>query len=137
MPQESPTQAHICIVDDNPMAREVIMEQLSIEPYRVTQVPSGLELLEQLGTLQPDVILMDVMMPQMDGMYEVCHQIKQNTAYQHIHHPGYRPTSREDMLHGPAAGADEFLSKPVNGPELPRQSTHHAAHQAAVRLPPS
>ncbi|MFZ1399963.1 MAG: hybrid sensor histidine kinase/response regulator [Candidatus Promineifilaceae bacterium] len=118
MSQAISSQAHICIVDDNPMAREVIMEQLSIEPYRVTQVPGGLELLAQLATLQPDVILMDVMMPQMDG-YEVCRQIKQNITYQHI--PIILVTalnSREDMLHGLNAGADEFLTKPVNGPEL-------------------
>lgn len=117
MPQETP-QAHICIVDDNPMAREVIAEQLSIEPYQVTQVPSGLELLEQHTSLQPDVILMDVMMPQMNG-YDVCRAMKQDPARQHI--PIILVTalnSREDMLQGLDAGADEFLSKPVNGAEL-------------------
>lgn len=111
-------QAHICIVDDNQMAREVIVEQLATEPYQVTQFPSGIHLLEQLGHIQPDVILMDVMMPQLSG-YDVCHTIKQNIAYQHI--PIILVTalnSREDMLQGLDAGADEFLSKPVNGAEL-------------------
>ncbi|WP_420642393.1 hybrid sensor histidine kinase/response regulator [Candidatus Leptofilum sp.] len=118
MLQNSSVQSHICVVDDNPMAREVIAEQLSIEPYRVTLVASGLQLLEQLETIQPDVILMDVMMPQLSG-YDVCHQIKQNPNYQHI--PIILVTalnSREDMLQGLNAGADEFLSKPVNGSEL-------------------
>lgn len=118
MPQETTPQAHICIVDDNPMAREVIAEQLSIEPYQVTQAAGGLELLDQFDTIQPDVILMDVMMPQMNG-YDVCRQIKQNPARQHI--PIILVTalnSREDMLQGLDSGADEFLSKPVNGAEL-------------------
>lgn len=111
-------QAHICIVDDNKMAREVIAEQLSIEPYHVTQYPSGAHFLDSLETLQPDVILMDVMMPQLSG-YDVCHIIKKDVAYQHI--PVILVTalnSREDMLRGLDSGADEFLSKPVNGAEL-------------------
>lgn len=118
MSQANTKQACICVVDDNRMAREVITEQLSLEPYQVYQISSGLDLLERFDSLNPDVILMDVMMPQKSG-YEVCQEIKQNPARKHI--PIILVTAlngREDMLQGLEAGADEFLSKPVNGAEL-------------------
>jgi len=110
--------AHICIVDDNLTAREVIAEQLSVDSYFVKQITSGLELLEKFDDLEPDVILMDVMMPYMNG-YDVCQKIKQDPTRSHI--PIILVTalnSREDMLRGLESGADEFLSKPVNGAEL-------------------
>ncbi len=112
------TKPHICIVDDNHMAREVIAEQLSVESYRVTQVTGGLELLQTFDTLKPDVILMDVMMPYVNG-YDVCQEIKQDPARSYV--PIILVTalnSRDDMLRGLGSGADEFLSKPVNGAEL-------------------
>ena len=118
MTQISNKCPHICIVDDNQMAREVISEQLSVEKYQVTQVHSGLDLLDRFDQLNPDVILMDVMMPQVSG-YDVCRELKQNPARKHI--PIILITalnSREDMLHGLEAGADEFLTKPANGSEL-------------------
>ena len=111
-------QVRICVVDDNQMAREVISEQLSSESYQVIPIPSGIQLLEKFDALNPDVILMDVMMPHMSG-YDVCHKIKQHPNRQHI--PVILVTalaSREDMLRGLKSGADEFLSKPVNGSEL-------------------
>ena len=115
----NPTQqTQICIVDDNQMAREVIAEQLSLDAYEVRQFVSGVDLLEHIDTYDPDVILMDVMMPQMNG-YDVCQIIKQNPEKKHI--PIILVTalsSREDMLRGLEFGADEFLTKPVNGSEL-------------------
>lgn len=108
----------ICIVDDNKVAREVIAEQLSIEPYQIEMAASGLDLLQRFDDLNPDVILMDVMMPQLNG-YNVCQKLKQNETRQHI--PVIIITAlngREDMLRGLASGADEFLPKPVHGEEL-------------------
>lgn len=111
-------QPHICIVDDNQMAREVIADLLSTEGYEVSLASSGPEIIEHIGNIQPDVILMDVMMPGMSG-YDVCRALKQEEQWQHI--PIILVTAlngREDMLQGLNAGADEFLSKPVNGSEL-------------------
>lgn len=116
--QENGRTARICIVDDNQMAREVIADQLSLEPYHLVMAQCGIELLDKFEALDPDVILMDVMMPQMNG-YDVCRKIKQKPAWQHI--PIILVTalnSREDMLRGLDSGADEFLPKPVNGAEL-------------------
>ena len=117
-PAPSNHQPHICIVDDNEMAREVIADLLSTEGYNVSLATSGPEIIENIGRIQPDVILMDVMMPGMSG-YDVCHVLKQDEQWQHI--PIILVTAlngREDMLQGLQAGADEFLSKPVNGSEL-------------------
>lgn len=117
-PENKRKLASICVVDDNKFAREVIADQLSLEPYQIKLASSGVELLEKFDELMPDVILMDVMMPRLSG-YEVCQEIKQNEAWKHI--PIILVTtlnSREDMLQGLASGADEFLSKPVNGAEL-------------------
>lgn len=111
-------QPHICIVDDNQMAREVIADLLSTEGYEVSVASSGPEIIERIGDMQPDVILMDVMMPGMSG-YDVCRVLKQENPWKHI--PIILVTAlngREDMLQGLKAGADEFLSKPVNGSEL-------------------
>lgn len=108
----------ICVVDDNKLAREVIVELLSTEKYQVSVATNGPEILEGIDALNPDIILMDVMMPGMDG-YEVCQTIKQDEKWRHI--PIILVTAlngREDMLQGLNAGADEFLTKPVNGSEL-------------------
>lgn len=117
-PSAADNQPNICIVDDNDMAREVIADLLSIEGYTVSLASSGPEILERIDAIQPDVILMDVMMPGMSG-YDVCRILKQENEWKHI--PIILVTalnSREDMLQGLRAGADEFLSKPVNGSEL-------------------
>ncbi len=117
-PTAVPNLPHICIVDDNLMAREVIADLLSTEGYEVSLASSGPEIIERIGDIKPDVILMDVMMPGMSG-YDVCRLLKQEKQWQHI--PIILVTAlngREDMLQGLNAGADEFLSKPVNGSEL-------------------
>ena len=111
-------RATICIVDDNAAARETSAELLSPEPYDVLLLSSGLALLAQLDQMIPDVILLDVMMPEVDG-FEVCRRLKADAAWQHI--PVILLTaldSRTDLVQGLKAGADEFLTKPVNGPEL-------------------
>jgi signal transduction histidine kinase len=111
-------QPQILIVDDEPTARDTLEAFLYPENYDLVFANNGSEALNRLQELAPDVILCDVMMPDMDG-YEVCERIKINESWRHI--PLILITalnSKEDVVRGLDAGAEEFLSKPINGVEL-------------------
>ncbi len=108
----------VLVVDDEPNGFDVIEAHLFREGYDLTYAASGMEALRYLNNLQPDVILLDVMMPQMDGI-EVCRQIKSDPGSKHI--PIIMVTalnSKEDLARSLDAGADDFLTKPVSGVEL-------------------
>jgi DNA-binding response OmpR family regulator len=108
----------ILIVDDNESAAETLFALLASELYDVTCVASGKEALARMNELTPDVILLDVMMPEMSG-FEVCRILKQSANWKHI--PVILLTAyseSKDVAQGLDAGADEFLSKPVSGVEL-------------------
>lgn len=110
--------ARVLIVDDMPTAREMLGALLSVEGHNLLYATSGGELLDNLEEFNPDVILLDVMMPGLDG-FEVCRQIRADERWQHL--PIILITaldSRQDLVDGLDAGADDFLHKPVNGIEL-------------------
>ncbi len=110
--------ARVLIVDDEPSALYTLEMLLSPEPYEIAFASSGRDALLQLQGFNPDVILMDVMMPDLTG-FEVCRQLKADPAKRHI--PIVLVTAlnrKEDLVRGLDSGADEFVSKPVNGPEL-------------------
>ena len=111
-------QHSILVIDDEERIFDVIEGLLIREGYRLTYAPSGPAAIQQIDALQPDVILLDVMMPQMDGI-EACRQIKANPNWKHI------PiiivtalTSKADLARSLEAGADDFISKPINSLEL-------------------
>lgn len=109
---------YILIVDDDPSARETTELLLMPEGYQMSFAVSGPDALAQLAELEPDVILLDVMMPGMDG-YEVCRRLKAAAAWRHI--PVILVTAldtKENLALGLDAGADDFVSKPVNKLEL-------------------
>ncbi|MDZ7961287.1 MAG: hybrid sensor histidine kinase/response regulator [Aulosira sp. DedQUE10] len=108
----------ILLVDDEPDNFEVISGILYNCDYRLGYASSGVSALERLERSQPDVILLDVMMPELDGI-EVCRRIKANPNWQHI--PIVMVTAlnaKEDLARCLEAGADDFLSKPVSAVEL-------------------
>jgi signal transduction histidine kinase len=108
----------IMVVDDDPGMFDVIEALLYREGYELTYVSSGKAALDSLDTVQPDVILLDVMMPGMDGL-ETCRLLRADSQWKHI--PVIMVTaldSKDDLVRALDAGADDFLSKPVNGAEL-------------------
>jgi two-component system sensor histidine kinase/response regulator len=108
----------ILIVDDEPMARQMLQALLAREGYDLALAASGPEALARLDELGPDVILLDVMMPDMDG-FQVCQRLKTDERWRHI--PIILVTAldtKEDLARGLDAGADEFLTKPVSPLEL-------------------
>lgn len=111
-------QNPILVIDDEPSGFEVIEALLHTEGYHLRYISSGIEALNLLDSLQPDVILLDIMMPQMDGI-ETCRRIKSNSEWNHI--PIIMVTalsSKQDLARSLNAGADDFLPKPINGLEL-------------------
>jgi CheY-like chemotaxis protein/anti-sigma regulatory factor (Ser/Thr protein kinase) len=111
-------QASILVVDDEPINHSVIEAILDNQGYALHFASSGLEALERLSSVEPDLILMDVMMPGISGI-ETCRRIKSNPQWQAI--PIVMITSlssTENLSLCIAAGADEFLSKPANPTEL-------------------
>ncbi|MFQ5610947.1 MAG: response regulator [Anaerolineae bacterium] len=110
--------AEILIVDDEPSAHRTLEAFLHREGYALTFATSGQEALDQLDRFEADTILLDVMMPGLNG-FEVCQRLKEDERWQHI--PVILITaldSKEDLVRGLDAGADEFLHKPVSGLEL-------------------
>jgi signal transduction histidine kinase len=108
----------ILVVDDDPENFEVIEILLFKENHKLIYAGNASEALNSLENALPDVILLDVMMPEMDGL-ELCQHIKGNWEWKHI--PIIMVTSlnaKEDLARCLDAGADDFIGKPVNGLEL-------------------
>jgi two-component system, sensor histidine kinase and response regulator len=111
-------KSSVLVVDDEPNGFTVIRALLKPEGYDLFYVESGREALNQLEAIEPDVILLDVMMPDLDGI-ATCHEIKSNPDWAHI--PIIMVTalnSKQDMARCLETGADDFISKPVSGVEL-------------------
>jgi two-component system, sensor histidine kinase and response regulator len=108
----------ILIVDDEPGNFDVIEALLPSESYQLHYANCGENALSSLEKFDPDVILLDVMMPDLNG-FEVCRRIKLMSQWQAV--PIIMVTalsSKEDLARCLAAGADDFINKPVNGLEL-------------------
>jgi diguanylate cyclase (GGDEF)-like protein len=112
------TAFSILVVDDNPDNFDVISTFLEPLNYSLHYADSGLDAIAHLDILQPDLILLDVMMPEVDGI-EVCRRIKAMPQWRRV------PiiivtalTATKDLATCLAAGADDFVTKPVNRLEL-------------------
>lgn len=108
----------ILVVDDEPDNFDVIDTFLGEKEYQLNYAPGGHEALGLLEAFQPDIILLDLMMPNMSGI-EFCKIFKADPKWQHTPIIMITSlTSKEDLGRCLAAGADDFISKPVNSTEL-------------------
>ncbi len=110
----SPTAAHILVVDDNPDNRELLSRQLSRRGYQIVVAEHGREALEIMREQPFDLVLLDIMMPVMNG-YEMLQHLKDDPALRHI--PVIVISAADDlssMVRGIQLGAEDYLSKPFN-----------------------
>jgi PAS domain S-box-containing protein len=110
--------ATVLIVDDEPLGRETVGAQLLSQGYQLAFAADGADALRQAPVLQPDLILLDVMMPGMDG-FEVCQRLRADPVVGEV--PIIMLTALDDrksLLRGIEAGADDFISKPFDRVEL-------------------
>jgi two-component system, sensor histidine kinase and response regulator len=108
----------VLVVDDNPQNVELLEAYLVPEKYDVVTAFDGVEAMERVEESLPDIVLLDVMMPRMNG-YEVCRKLKESEATRFI--PVVMVTALkelEDKIESIEAGADDFLTKPFNKLEL-------------------
>lgn len=108
----------IMVVDDNPDIITIVKTILEGKGYGVSSASSGPELLNHLKTLKPDLIILDIMMPEMDGL-EVLGRLKGTTEWATI--PVILLTAKvqyEDVLGGYKLGADYYITKPFTSTQL-------------------
>src|SRR6201985_2248286 len=106
--------ARVLVVDDVPANVKLLEARLSAEYFDVATAMSGLEALAICEKAECDIVLLNVMMPDMDG-FEVCRRLKSNSKTHHI--PVVMVTALDhpsDRVRGLEAGADDFLTKPVS-----------------------
>jgi len=117
-------ETKILIVDDTPANLDVLKQTLAREGYRISLAPSGERALKIVPLLKPDLILLDVMMPGIDG-YETCRRLKRDRAHADI--PVIFITAKnetQDIVEGFNAGGIDYISKPFRHEEvLARVST--------------
>src|SRR5215831_2652886 len=106
--------ARVLVVDDVPANAKLLEARLTAEYFDVVTAKSGAEALALCERAQCDIVLLDVMMPEMDG-FEVCRRLKAGPKTHHI--PVVMVTALDqpsDRVRGLEAGADDFLTKPVS-----------------------
>jgi adenylate cyclase len=108
----------VLVVDDTPQNVKLLADLLTVKGYAAVTAASGEEALRQIEAEQPDLVLLDVVMPGMSG-YEVCRRIRENPATGVL--PVVMVTALDpgqERIKGLEAGADDFLTKPIHQAEL-------------------
>lgn len=105
----------ILIVDDEPRIRDFVRMNLELEHYHVIEASDGLEALEKLREYLPDLVILDVMMPEMDG-FETLHALREVSSVPVIMLTVRQ--SEQDRIRGLDLGADDYLAKPFSPREL-------------------
>ncbi len=113
------TRPRILIAEDNPMSLDILHTLLAAHGYEILTATDGEAALAAAKEEQPDLILLDVMMPKMDGL-EVCRRLKADASLALM--PIIMVTAKadsKDIVAGLEAGGDEYLTKPVDQDALP------------------
>ncbi|MEA3359495.1 MAG: response regulator [Thermodesulfobacteriota bacterium] len=118
---EKITASKILIVEDNQDNRELIVKALRINGYKLIEAVDGEEAIEKAKSEKPDLILMDLFIPKIDG-YEVTRRLKENDEFKNI--PVIACTAhamKGDMEDALAAGCDGYIPKPIDVRQLSNQ----------------
>jgi adenylate cyclase len=132
----------ILIVDDEPMNLDILQTRLAVHGYEILTATNGEEALAVAKAQQPDLILLDMMMPKVDGI-QVCRDLKADASFPFM--PIIMVTAKadsKDVVAGLEAGADEYLTKPLDQAALVARvksmlrikALHDTAQEQAVRL---
>ena len=124
----------ILVVEDDPDARKVLSLILKLDGFGAEVASSGPEAIQMLSEALPDLVLLDVMMPDMDG-YEVCAWIRANPSTAHL--PVVMLSGKADpesVARGLEVGANEYLAKPIRPSSLTKQ-LHAVIVRSAERAP--
>lgn len=115
------TSGRILVVEDNPLNLKLVRDVLTVSGYEVVAAPSGEEGVSLAGTCEPDLVLMDIQLPGMDG-YEALRLLRQNPRLDTV--PVVAVTAfamPEDRERASRAGFDGYLGKPISVRSLPSQ----------------
>jgi len=112
--ETTPSRGVVMVVDDEEQNRQLLRDPLEAHGYTVIEVENGMRTLQKVEEQTPDVILLDLMMPKMDG-FEVCRRLKRYWKSAHVPILVLTALSdRKERLMGIEAGANDFLTKPVD-----------------------
>ena len=109
------SMSHILIVDDDDKIRNLLKDFLTENSFLISTAADAMEALEKLNSLSFDLIIIDIMMPGMDG-YELTKKIRESTLVPLIHLTAMGKT--DNIIHGLEIGADDYISKPFEPKEL-------------------
>jgi len=127
------SQAKLLIVDDKTGNLDLLREMLAPQGHQIFFATSGAKALRIAPSILPDLVLLDVMMPEMDG-FETCRRFKQDKALSEI--PVLFVTAKtdvEDLAKGFAAGAVDYITKPVKQPEVHARVANHLRIVGLIR----
>jgi twitching motility two-component system response regulator PilG len=117
-PEKTETHTTILAVDDSPTIGKLVELALSRHGYNVVLATDGMEALGKLGEVNPDMVLLDINMPRMDG-YQVCKAIRGNATTRHI--PVIMLSGKDgffDKVRGRLAGSTDYITKPFEPEKL-------------------
>lgn len=108
----------VLVVDDEPDIRLILQARLEAAGYRVETASNGLEALNRIRTQPPDLVILDLMLPGMDG-FAVCAMLKRDQRFSHIPIVILSARSQaQDKKTGTSLGADAYITKPFQPQEL-------------------